>query len=138
MSDHPSPLVNEVLQPDGWPKPRGYSNGMAGNGRIVVTGGIVGWDAAGVFPPDFLGQAAQAFRNIRDVLAVGGAGPEHLVRMTWYVTSIEDYLADPRGLGAAYRAVFGRAFPAMACVEVRRLVEPAARLEIEATAIIPA
>lgn len=130
-------LVNRVLQPPGWPMPKGYANGMVGEGRVVVTGGVVGWDVDGVFPDDFLGQARLCFQNIRAILAEGGAGPEHLVRMTWYVTDMDAYLSDPRGLGQAYRAVFGRLFPAMACVGVTRLVEPKAMLEIEATAIVP-
>ncbi|HUG60612.1 MAG TPA: RidA family protein [Methylomirabilota bacterium] len=130
-------LANATLQPPGWPQPKGYANGIAGEGRIVVTGGVVGWDADGVFPDDFVGQARLTFENIREILREGGAGPEHLVRMTWYVTDIDAYLADPKGLGAAYRAVFGRNFPAMACVQVVRLVEPKAMIEVEATAIVP-
>jgi enamine deaminase RidA (YjgF/YER057c/UK114 family) len=132
-----SGLVNTVLQPAGWPLPKGYSNGVAGVGRVVVTGGVVGWDEAGVFADGFVAQARQTFENIRAILAEGGAGPEHIVRMTWYVTDMDAYLADPKGLGAAYRAVFGRTFPAMACVQVVRLVEPKAMIEIEATAIVP-
>jgi enamine deaminase RidA (YjgF/YER057c/UK114 family) len=130
-------LVHATLQPPGWPQPRGYANGIAGEGRIVVTGGVVGWNAAGIFPGDFVGQARQTFENILAILREGGAGPEHLVRMTWYVTDMEAYLGDPKALGAAYRAVFGRNFPAMACVQVVRLVEPSAMIEIEATAIVP-
>ena len=133
----PAGPVNEILQPPSWPKPRGYANGMAGEGRLVVTGGVVGWTAAGVFPEGFVAQARQTFANVRDILAEAGAGPEHLVRLTWYVTDMDAYLADPKGLGAAYREVFGRTFPAMACVQVVRLVEPAALIEIEATAIVP-
>lgn len=132
--DHARPVV---LQPPGWPMPRGYSNGMMADGRVVVTGGVVGWDAAGVFPEGFVAQARQTFENVAAILAEGGAGPEHIVRLTWYVTDMDAYLADPRGLGAAYRAVFGRNFPAMACVQVVRLVEPKALLEIEATAVLP-
>lgn len=128
---------HQVLQPAGWPRPKGYSNGIAAEGRFVVTGGVVGWDEAGRFPPAFVDQARQAFENIRAILAEAGAGPEHLVRLTWYVTDMDEYLADPRGLGAAYRDVFGRNFPAMAAVQVVRLVEPAAKIEIEATAVLP-
>jgi len=128
--------VHTVLQPPGWPVPKGYANGIAAAGRTVVTGGVVGWDAAGVFPESFVDQARQTFENIRAILAEAGAGPEHLVRLTWYVTDIEEYLADPKGLGAAYRAVFGRSFPTMAVVQVVRLVEAAARIEIEATAVV--
>ncbi len=103
----------------------------------MVTGGVVGWDEGGVFPSTFVAQARQAFRNIAAILAEAGAGPEHLVRLTWYVTDIDEYLAEPRLLGDAYRDVFGRNFPAMATVGVSRLVEPAAKLEIEATAVLP-
>ena len=129
---------HRVLQPANWPRPRGYSNGMEAEGRIVVTGGVVGWDAAGRFPDTFVEQARQTFENIAAILGEAGAGPEHLVRLTWYVTDIEEYLAAPRELGAAYRAVFGRSFPAMATVQVVRLVEKAAKIEIEATAVLPA
>jgi enamine deaminase RidA (YjgF/YER057c/UK114 family) len=131
------PATHRVLQPAGWPRPKGYSNGILAEGRLVVTGGIVGWNAQGVFPDTFLGQARQVFENIAAILAEAGAGPEHLVRLTWYVTDIDEYLAAPRELGAAYRDVFGRNFPAMATVQVVRLVEPAARVEIEATAVLP-
>lgn len=129
--------VHELLQPPGWPRPRGYANGLVAEGRLVVTGGLIGWDEEGRFPQGFVAQAHQCFRNIAAILKEAGAGPEHLVRMTWYVTSIEDYLADPKGLGAAYRDVFGRSFPAMATVQVVRLVEPEAVIEIEATAVLP-
>ena len=129
--------AHEVLHPTGWPRPRGYSNGIMAEGRIVVTGGVVGWTVAGQFPDDFVAQARQTFENIAAILAEAGAGPEHLVRLTWYVTDMDEYLALPRDLGAAYRAVFGRNFPAMAAVQVVRLVEPAAKLEIEATAVLP-
>ena len=132
----PAP-VHEVLHPPGWPRPRGYSNGIMAEGRIVVTGGVVGWTVAGHFPESFVAQARQTFENIAAILTEAGAGPEHLVRLTWYVTDMDEYLASPRELGTAYRAVFGRAFPAMAAVQVVRLVEPAAKLEIEATAVLP-
>ena len=142
MSEHaPDPRRNatlhQLLQPAGWPTPRGYANGIVAEGRVVVTGGIVGWDAQGRFPDDFVAQARQCFENIAALLGEAGAGPEHLVRLTWYVTDVEEYLADQRGLGAAYRDVFGRSFPAMATVQVVRLVERAAKIEIEATAIVP-
>ena len=138
----PDPIASvasphEILHPPGWPRPRGYSNGLMAEGRLVVTGGIVGWDVAGRFPTGFVDQAHQCFRNIAAILNEAGAGPEHLVRLTWYVTDIEEYLADAKGLGAAYRAVFGRSFPAMATVQVVRLVERAAKIEIEATAVLP-
>jgi len=130
-------LVHTVLQPEGWPAPKGYANAVMTDGGTIYTGGLVGWNPEGQFPAGFVAQAHQTFRNIRDVLDKAGAGPQHLTRLTWYVTSIEDYLADPKGLGAAYRDVFGRCFPAMATVEVVRLVEGEALVEIEATAILP-
>lgn len=126
-----------VLQPAGWPMPRGYSNGMAAEGRIVVTGGVVGWDEQERFPEGFVAQARQTFLNIRTILAEAGAEPHHLVRLTWYVVSIDEYTAVLAETGRAYREVFGRVFPAMALVQVVRLVEPQARIEIEATAIMP-
>lgn len=126
-----------VLQPPGWPLPRGYANGMAAGGRWIVTGGVVGWDPEGRFPEGFVAQARQAFDNIAAILAEAGAAPHHLVRLTWYVLSVDAYLSDPRALGQAYREVFGRHFPAMAVVQVVRLVETRALLEIEATAVAP-
>jgi enamine deaminase RidA (YjgF/YER057c/UK114 family) len=130
-------LVHAVLQPAGWPKPKGYANGILADGRMVFTGGMIGWDEEGRFPPDFLGQVRQALRNTLAVLAEGGAGPQHVVRMTWYVRDVEEYTADPRALGAVYREAMGRRFPAMAVVQVVRLVEPEARVEIETTAVVP-
>jgi len=126
------------LNPPGWPRPKGYANGMAAQGKLVLTGGVVGWDQMGKFPDGFVAQAGRCFLNIRAILAAGGAEPRHLVRLTWYVTDIEAYLAYPRELGEAYRTAFGRHFPAMAVVEVKRLVERAALLEVEATAVVPA
>ncbi|MBW0001860.1 MAG: RidA family protein [Hyphomicrobiales bacterium] len=125
------------LNPRGWPRPKGYANGMTARGRAVLTGGVVGWDAMGQFPEGFVAQARRCFHNIRAILAEGGAEPRHLVRLTWYVTDIDAYLAEPKELGEAYRSAFGRNYPAMAVVEVKRLVEKAALLEIEATAIVP-
>ena len=127
----------EVLNPKHWPTPKGYANGMMGEGRVLVTGGIVGWDETGAFADGFVAQARQVLENIRAILAEGGAEPRHLVRLTWYVVDIEEYLANLRELGRAYREVFGTHYPAMALVQVVRLVEKAARLEIEATAIVP-
>jgi len=126
-----------ILQPPGWPKPRGYSNGMMAEGRVVVTGGVVGWDAAGNFPDGFADQARLTFENIRAILLVGGALPHHLVRLTWYVTDVEEYLAAGKDLGRAYRETFGDHYPAMAVVQVVRLVEAKAKVEIEATAVVP-
>ncbi len=127
----------EVLNPKHWPTPKGYANGMMAEGRIVVTGGVVGWDENGAFPDSFVAQARQIFENIKAILAEGGAEPRHLVRLTWYVVDIEEYLTHLRDLGRAYRDVFGTHYPAMALVQVVRLVEKAARIEIEATAVLP-
>ncbi|SDB46751.1 RidA family protein [Belnapia rosea] len=126
-----------TLQPPGWPQPKGYANGMAGRGRTVLIGGQIGWDAEGRFAEGFIGQVEQALRNILAVLAEAGGGPEHIGRLTWYVTDMAEYRDSLRALGPAYRAVMGRHFPAMTLVQVLALVEPEARVEIEATAIIP-
>jgi enamine deaminase RidA (YjgF/YER057c/UK114 family) len=133
----PRPRATEVLQPAGWPKPHGYANGIKARGDMVFVGGMVGWDAHERFPDGFVAQARQALANIVAVLVEGGAGPGHVVRLTWYVLDMDEYLASRKELGRAYRDVMGMNFPAMALVEVRRLVEPAARLEIEATAVLP-
>ena len=117
--------------------PKGYANGMAADGRIVVTGGVIGWDAAGNLQEGFVAQARQTLANIAAILAEGGAGPEHLVRLTWYVVEVEEYLANLKALGRIYREIFGAHYPAMALVQVVRLVEKAARVEIEATAVVP-
>ncbi len=117
-------MDRRVLQPPGWPQPKGYANGVAARGWLVVTGGVVGWDEAGVFPDGFLPQVRQALLNIRAILAEGGAGPEHLVRLTWYVTDMDAYRASLRELGPIYREVFGRNFPAMALVQVCRSSSP--------------
>jgi enamine deaminase RidA (YjgF/YER057c/UK114 family) len=127
---------NEVLQPAGWPAPKGYANGIKARGEFVFVGGMVGWDANEKFPKGFVPQARQALQNIAAVLAEGGAGPEHVVRLTWYVLDMDEYLACRRELGAAYREVMGDNYPAMALVQVGRLFEPEARLEIEATAVV--
>jgi len=125
------------LQPPGWPEPRGYANGIEASGRLVFVAGQIGWDETGTFVSDTLaGQLEQALRNIVAVLAEAGAGPEHVVRLTWYVTSRDEYLASVKAVGAAYRAVMGRHFPAMSVVEVSALVESRAKIEIEATAAI--
>ena len=126
-----------TLQPPGWPQPKGYANGMAGRGRTVLIGGQIGWDAEGRFAEGFIGQVEQALRNILAVLAEAGGGPEHIGRLAWYVTDLAEYRDSLRALGPAYRAVMGRHFPAMTLVQVLALVEPEARVEIEATAIIP-
>ncbi|MGO4570864.1 RidA family protein [Microvirga sp. 2TAF3] len=127
----------EILHPKNWPVPKGYANGMMAEGKFLVTGGIVGWDETGVFPEGFVAQVRQTLSNIRAILAEGGAGPQHLVRLTWYVVDIDDYLANLRELGRAYREVLGSHYPAMALVQVVRLVEREALVEIEATAVLP-
>jgi enamine deaminase RidA (YjgF/YER057c/UK114 family) len=127
----------QILQPSGWPMPKGYANGMAADGRIVLTGGVIGWNTLGHLPPDFVAQVRQTLSNMAAILAEGGARPEHLVRLTWYVVDIEEYLANLKALGQAYREIFGALYPAMALVQVVRLVEKAARVEIEATAVVP-
>jgi enamine deaminase RidA (YjgF/YER057c/UK114 family) len=128
---------HKVLQPRGWPKPKGYANGIKARGTFIFVGGMVGWDGKERFPKGFVPQAAQALQNIVAVLSEGGARPEHVVRLTWYVLDMDEYLAARKALGAAYRAVMGDHFPAMALVQVGRLFEPGARLEIEATAVVP-
>jgi enamine deaminase RidA (YjgF/YER057c/UK114 family) len=132
-----SPERPQVLQPSGWPMPKGYANGMAADGRLVVTGGVIGWDQQGHLPEGFVAQVRQTLSNISAILAEGGARPEHLVRLTWYVVDMEEYLANLKTLGRVYRDTFGTHYPAMALVQVVRLVEKAARVEIEATAVVP-
>jgi len=137
VADAEGPARPRVLQPSGWPMPKGYANGISAEGRIVVTGGVIGWDQDEHLPDGFLAQARQVLLNIAAILAEGGAGPEHLVRLTWYVVDMDEYLANLRELGRIYRDIFGAHYPAMALVQVVRLVERAARLEIEATAVVP-
>jgi enamine deaminase RidA (YjgF/YER057c/UK114 family) len=127
----------QVLQPSGWPQPKGYANGIMAEGRLVVTGGVVGWDVAGRFADEFVVQVRQTLENIVAILAEGGARPEHLVRLTWYVVDMDEYVSNLKVLGKAYREVIGTHYPSMALVQVVRLVEPAARVEIEATAVVP-
>lgn len=127
----------QILQPSGWPMPKGYANGMAADGRIVVTGGVIGWDSRGRFAKGFVAQVRQTLCNIAAILAEGGARPEHLVRLTWYVVDIDEYLESLKELGVIYREIFGTHYPAMALVQVVRLVEQEARVEIEATAVVP-
>ena len=126
-----------ILQPENWKKPRGYANGVMGRGSIVLTGGLVGWDAEQRFAEGFVPQVEQTLRNIVAVLAEAGAEPHHIGRLTWYVRSIETYRNSLKELAPIYRAVIGTHYPAMALVEVANLVEPQALVEIEATAIIP-
>jgi enamine deaminase RidA (YjgF/YER057c/UK114 family) len=130
--------AHAVLLPPGWPRPKGYSNGIVARGRMVFTGGVVGWDEQERFVSDSLaGQFRQILRNTLAIIREGGAGPEHIVRMTWYVTSVEEYRSSLAEIGAAWRELMGRNYPAMAVVEVRGLVEPAAKIEIESTAVVP-
>ncbi|PQO24804.1 enamine deaminase RidA [Rhodobacteraceae bacterium WD3A24] len=130
--------MHEQLNPANWKPARGYANGIAARGRTLYLGGLVGWTGDQVFETDdFLGQVEQTLTNIVAVLEEGGAGPEHLVRLTWYVTDKQEYLANLKGLGEVYRRVIGRNFPAMALVQVVALVEDRAKVEIEATAVVP-
>ena len=114
-----------------------WQSAKAADGRLVVTGGVIGWNVAGELAADFVAQVRQALSNIAAILAEGGARPEHLVRLTWYVVDIEEYLSNLKSLGQVYREIFGAHYPAMALVQVVRLVEKAARVEIEATAVVP-
>ena len=128
----------KVLQPPGWTPPKGNANGIAAQGTQVFVGGQIGWNARQQFESDdFVAQARQALSNIVAVLAEAGARPEHIVRLTWYVVDKHEYAASSRALGAAYREVIGRHFPAMTAVEVKALIEDRARVEIEATAVVP-
>jgi enamine deaminase RidA (YjgF/YER057c/UK114 family) len=128
----------QILQPPGWTKPRGYSNGIAASGRQIFVAGLVGWDEQCRFVSDtFAGQTAQALRNVVSVLAEAGARPEHITRMTWYVTSKAEYLAAATEIGVAYREIIGRHYPAMAAVQVVALIEDHAKVEIEVTAVVP-
>jgi enamine deaminase RidA (YjgF/YER057c/UK114 family) len=128
----------KVLQPPGWPRPRGYANGVLAEGRLVFVAGQIGWDETGAFPAAELpGQVRQALRNVLAVLAQAGGRAEDIARMTWYVTDRDEYIASGREIGEAYREVMGRHYPAMAVVQVVALVEARARVEIEATAVVP-
>lgn len=124
------------LLPDGWPIPKGYANGVIAEGPTIYVGGQIGWDRDGVFVDDFAGQFRQTLENIVTVLAAGGGRPSDLVRMTWFVTDIEAYVANLAMVGRIYRAVIGRHYPAMSVVQVVRLVEAEAMIEIEATAVL--
>lgn len=127
-----------VLLPPGWPRPKGYANGVAAKGRMVFVAGMIGWDAEGRFHTDDLaGQVRQALTNIRAVLDEAGAKPEHIVRMTWYVTDKREYLARQREIGAAFRDLINSYNAAMTAVEVSALMEDRAKVEIEVTAVIP-
>jgi enamine deaminase RidA (YjgF/YER057c/UK114 family) len=133
-------MTLRVLQPPGWARPSGYSNGIAAEaGTLVFIGGQIGWDGEGRFhSSDFTAQARQALANIVAILAEAGGKPEHIVRMVWYVTDKREYLSASAAIGAVYREVMGRHYPAMTAIEVAALIEDAAKVEIEATAVIPA
>jgi enamine deaminase RidA (YjgF/YER057c/UK114 family) len=128
----------KALLPEGWPRPSGYSNGIMAEGRMVFVAGQIGWTKDMVFEAeDFLGQLRQTLENTLAVLGVAGAGPEHIARMTWYVTSRDEYLANLKGMGQIWRELMGKNYPTMACVEVSRLMEDKAKIEIETTAVLP-
>ncbi|MCA3561581.1 MAG: RidA family protein [Aestuariivirga sp.] len=129
---------HEFLHPRDWKPALGYANGVAASGRMIFCGGLIGWNAQQEFESDdFIDQVAQTLRNIVAVLAEAGAGPEHIVRLTWYVTDKQEYLARLKELGRVYREIIGKHFPAMALVQVAALVEDRAKVEIEATAVVP-
>jgi enamine deaminase RidA (YjgF/YER057c/UK114 family) len=126
------------LHPPGWAEPKGYANGIAAEGRLVFVAGQIGWDETATFQAhDFVGQVRQCLKNTLAVLAEAGAGPEHVVRMTWYITDSEEYLSNLEGMGQVYRELMGRHFPAMTMVEVAALIESEARVEVETTAVVP-
>ena len=128
----------QLLQPPGWATPKGYANGVAARGTLVFVGGQIGWNAEQRFESDdFIAQTRQTLMNVREVLACAGAGPEHMVRMTWYIVDRVEYNARLKELGAVYREVMGKHFPAMTCVQVAALVEAQAKVEIEGTAVLP-
>lgn len=128
----------KALLPPGWPRPKGYSNGVSARGRLIATAGVIGWNGEEEFETDDLaGQFRQVLVNTLAILAEDKAGPEHIVRMTWYVTDIEAYRSSLAGIGAAYRELIGKNFPAMAVVGVTALVEPSAKIEIETIAVVP-
>jgi enamine deaminase RidA (YjgF/YER057c/UK114 family) len=128
----------KILQPPSWARPKGFSNGVAAKGQMIFVSGMVGWDADGKFVSnEFVGQARQALKNIVEVLAEANAKPEHITRMTWYVTDKREYLAASKELGAVYREIIGGHYPAMTAVEVAGLIEGQAKVEIEVTAVVP-
>ena len=128
----------EILQPPTWPRPQGFSNGIAARGRLVFIAGQIGWDEKSrIVGADFSAQVRQALVNVLAVLAEAGGKPEHIARMTWYVTDKREYLAAYKSIGEVYRGLMGRHFPAMTAVEVAALIEDGAKVEIEATAVIP-
>ena len=142
ISPYSSPIDEDdelprTLQPQSWPRPHGYANGMTAKGRVIVTGGMIGCDAMENIADGFVAQVRLALLNVRAVLAEGGAGPEHIVRLTWYVVDMDEYRASRKELGRAYREALGTHYPAMAVIGIKELYEPKARVEIEATAVVP-
>ena len=130
--------MHTVLCPEGWARPKGYANGVAARGTMIFVGGQIGWNAQQQFDTDdFVAQTAQALRNVLAVLEAARAGPEHMVRMTWYITDRERYTSRLKDIGAVYRDIMGKHYPAMTCVVVTALVEPRALVEIEVTAVLP-
>ena len=128
----------KLLQPPEWLPPKGYANGISARGTLVFVGGQIGWNGQQQFETDdFIAQTRQALMNVVSVLRVAHAGPEHIVRMTWYIVDCDEYVAQLKELGAVYREVIGRHFPTMSCVAVSRLIEARARVEIEVTAVVP-
>lgn len=130
--------MSDSVNPEGWPRPSGYANGIVAEGRYLAISGQIGWDERNVLVgDDFVAQTRQALRNVVAVLRAAGGGPEHLVRLTWYITDKNEYRANLRGLGEAYREIVGAHYPAMALVQVAALLEEGAKVEIEATAVLP-
>ncbi len=131
-------MTHQILQPAGWPRPKGYSNGIAATGKMVFTAGVIGWNSDEVFEAtDLMGQLRTALESTKAILAEAGAGPEHIIRMTWYITDKAEYTDNQQEIGAVWRDVLGKVFPCMACVQVVALIEDAAKIEIETTAVIP-
>jgi enamine deaminase RidA (YjgF/YER057c/UK114 family) len=131
-------MTHRVIQPEGWKRPRGYSNGIAAKGELIFVAGQVGWNQREeIVSDDFAEQTAQALRNVVAVLAVAGAGPEHIVRMTWYVTDKHEYNAASKRIAQAYKTIIGDLYPAMTLVQVADLLEDGAKVEIEVTAVLP-
>jgi enamine deaminase RidA (YjgF/YER057c/UK114 family) len=130
--------THTILQPAGWAQPKGYANGVAAEGKLVFVGGQIGWNRQNRFDcHDLVGQVRQTLQNVVDVLAEAGAGPEHVTTMTWYLTDKKEYLANLQDIGKVYRQIIGRHFPAMAVVQVTALIEDEAKVEIQATAVVP-
>jgi enamine deaminase RidA (YjgF/YER057c/UK114 family) len=135
---HQAHQAHQAILPNGWPRPKGYANGVVAQGRMLFIAGMIGWDAQGQFhSDDFAQQARQALQNIAEVLREAGAAPQHIVRMTWYVTDKREYLAAGKAIGQAFRDILGVYDIAMTAVEVRALIEDRAKVEIEATAVLP-